>query len=276
MNPVARNLRVAAMIAVLIVYFGHQRGVVEASPVVTDWCSNVCDEEVSCTQPCLIAQPEWPAMEITCGEYDGGPTNDWCNGDGCVDECQWWSAGSDVCWWENQETTCGGYGLAGECGDDVCVGWQGETCTNCADDCGPCPEEPECPNDLCEFGETWRTCIDCPEPTGPDDCGDDVCGENEDGSSCPEDCTFSGDWCGGFQECPDGWECLNEVCVWETAPVYWCCNAGNWGGYACPNVHTPENPFCAVGEECRALPGADPGDAPVCQPAWWTRDVVQP
>lgn len=267
MNPAGRNLRVAAIIAVFLVYFGHQREGVEAAPIVTDWCFNVCDAEANCTEPCLVVQGELPALEITCGEYDGGPSNDWCNGDGCEEQCSWWSSPSDVCWWQNEPSTCEDYGDFGECGDDVCVGWQGETCGNCEEDCGVCPEPPECPNSLCEIGETWRSCPqDCPEPTGPEDCGDGVCSENEDGTSCPDDCTFSGEWCGGFEECPDGWECVNEVCLWETDPLYKCCEDSEDGSVDCLNDWT----VCNVGEVCGDMPEGDDSDPAVCIPVWWT------
>jgi hypothetical protein len=173
-----RKLLVALAIVGLVIYGGHRDTILEAAPVVTDWCANVCDDEVSCTEPCLFAPPELPAIEITCGEYDGGPSNDWCDGDGCADECSWWSEPSDVCWWQDQETDCETYGEFGECDDGICVGWQGETCTTCEEDCGVCPVPPVCGDDECDYGETWRSCPqDCDEPTGPEDCGDGVCSE---------------------------------------------------------------------------------------------------
>jgi hypothetical protein len=234
---------VALVIAVFIVYVGHQREIVEAAPVVTDWCSSVCDEEVSCTEPCLVAPPELPAYEITCGEYDGGPANDWCNGDGCADECSWWSIGTDVCWWQDEETDCEGYGEFGYCEDGICIPEQGENCTTCEEDCG-CPIDPVCGANGCEVGETYRTCpLDCEEPP-EDTCGNDICEDDEDGDSCPDDCTFSGDWCGGFPECPDGWECLNDVCVWDTDPIFKCCGGIHDGCANTPSV-------CDANEACR-------------------------
>jgi len=238
-DSAVRNVRVALVIAVLIVYFGHQREVVvEAAPVVSDWCYEVCNETAGCLEPCRVPQPELPGLEINCGMYDGGPANDWCDGNDCDDRCAWWwSGGSDLCYWENEQTTCEDYGVFGYCGDNACVNEQGESCSTCPDDCSVCEPGITCGNDLCEAGETWRTCPqDCETPVD-DLCGDGQCGEEEDGESCPVDCTFSGDWCGDWPVCPTGWECIDDLCVWESDPIYTTCS---------PNVTS-----CPVGQSCQ-------------------------
>ena len=253
------KLRFVLLVSILAMYFGRTDRV-RAQPITVDWCSNVCGQEVSCNEPCLILPPELPAMEVTCGQYDGGPTNDHCDGDGCEEECSWWSLPSDSCWWEDEETDCGDYGEYGICGDGTCAAWLAEDCTSCEEDCGcPIDPEPECPNQQCEPGETWRTCpADCPEPPEEeDDCGNDSCETTENGDSCPEDCTFSGDACGGFQDCPTGWECVNDVCVWED-PEYKCC-----GGTGCANQNGQA--ACSFGQVCKAMFGYA---GLVCAPIW--------
>jgi hypothetical protein len=265
---VNRQMRYLLVLASILAYIGTHESAVAAAPPRLDWCFEACDGESSCTQPCLFAEGQNPAIEITCGEWDSGPEHDHCNGDGCADECSWWSVGTDVCWWEGQETDCEGYGEFGSCNDQICVPAQGETCSNCAQDCGACPVNPTCANNICEPGETFRTCpLDC-DPQAEDYCGNDVCGPEEDGESCPQDCTFSGDWCGGFEECPDGWDCVDEICVWPMEPVYWCCGKGTWYGFDCPY----DSSVCAVGQVC-APPksGMGSGSAPVCQPPWWAQ-----
>jgi len=267
-DSLVRNMRVALVIAVFIVYFGHQReAVVEAAPIVSDWCYEVCDQNASCLEPCRVPQPELPALEITCGMYDGGPANDWCDGNGCADHCaQWWSGASDVCYWQNEQTTCEGYGVFPFCGDLTCAAVQGEDCSSCEEDCG-CPLDPApvCGSYGCEVGESWRTCPqDCGLPPGDNDCGDGYCDEEEDGYSCSQDCHFSGDYCGEFgAECPDGWDCIEDVCTWHVTH-YICCGDSPLGDQC---DYGPE--VCAADEVCKGLAGFSPYyDPPVCQKRW--------
>ena len=258
------NLRVAALIAMLIVYVGHQRAVLEAAPtmtapIATEWCANICDEAVSCSEPCLVVVGQEPAMEVTCGQFDGGPTNDWCDGDGCAAECSWWSLGSDVCWWEDEESTCEDYGEFGECGDDVCVAWQGEDCDICPEDCGGTCPTISCGNSECELGESWRNCPQDCDPPPDDDCGNGTCGPEEDGDNCPVDCASSGEYCGPspYMVCDTGWVCMNDQCVWNDPNKFQCC-----GGAACATPPTG----CPFGYQCVA--DAQFFDEPVCLKIW--------
>jgi hypothetical protein len=164
-----------------------------------------------------------------------------------------------VCWWQDEETDCEGYGEFGYCEDGICIPEQGENCTTCEEDCG-CPIDPVCGANGCEVGETYRTCpLDCDEPLD-DTCPNEICEEDEDGDSCPDDCTFSGDWCGGFPECPNGWECLNDVCVWDTDPIFKCCGGIHDGCANGPSV-------CDANEVCKF--DADVNKS-ICQPPFST------
>jgi hypothetical protein len=260
-NPAKRNSVVAGALAVLIVSFSQDRRAVQAAPLVTDWCSSVCGEETSCTEPCLIVQGQLPAIEITCGEYDGGPANDQCDGDDCATECQWWSGPDDVCWWQDEETTCQDYGGSGDCGDDICVSWQGESCDTCPEDCGgDCPII-VCDNAICEYGETWRNCPeDCVAP-GEDDCGDEVCGPTENEETCEEDCLFPGEYCGSapYLYCDTGWVCVQDQCIFNDPNKYQCCGGA---AYQCA-YNTNQCPFgyyCSDTEQFF--------DEPVCVKMW--------
>jgi len=239
------------------VYFGQPGVTVMAAPATTDdWCDEVCNETASCTESCLYAVGDNPAEEYTCGTYGGGPSEGTCNGDGCADECSWWSVGPDVCWWENEETTCEGFGLYGFCGDNACSPAQGETCGNCPEDCSICTPPP-CGDEICEAGETFRSCpADCAEPGG-DYCGNGQCGSGEDGESCPEDCTLLHDWCGTGHACATGWECLDNVCSWESDPQYQCC-----GESADLCLQGPMD--CPPGSTCRVVSSGN--SFHVCKP----------
>jgi len=105
------------------------------------------------------------------------------------------------------------------CGDSVCGST--ETCSSCPGDCGPCPGD-VCGDRVC--GST-ETCSNCPGDCGPcpgDVCGDRFCGRTETCSSCPGDCgTCPVDVCGdrvcGSTEtcstCPgDCGICSNDIC----------------------------------------------------------------
>lgn len=65
------------------------------------------------------------------------------------------------------------------CGDGTCDETGGETCDNCAEDCGDCPAPPTgsiCGNGICESNENCESCeADCGEcqlPSGPQNAGD--------------------------------------------------------------------------------------------------------
>lgn len=259
-----KRMRYLLVLAGMLLYIGRNQTPLAASSSFLDWCDQVCDDTTSCTTSCLWAVGQEPAHEYTCGTYDGGPSNDHCDGDGCASECSWWSHAEDVCWWNDEETTCEDYGVYGGCGDSYCDP-STENCTSCETDCG-CPPSPPpvCGNYICEVGETFRTCLlDCPEPE-EDECGDDICGPTEDGESCPEDCNFSGDYCGNFgAECPEGWDCVEDVCTWHVTH-YICCGSSKLGAKC---AYGPE--VCAADEKCQLLPGGDPlYDVSVCQKRW--------
>jgi hypothetical protein len=195
----------------------------------TDDCDQICGPTAECDQTCYNE-----LFVTTCGEYDGGWTNDWCDGNTCEDICGPYTGGNFVCWWDGELSTCEDFGDAAECGDEICA-WVdgGETCLNCEDDCG-CPPDPTptCGQNGCEVGESWRTCPqDCDEPE-TDDCGDEVCGPTEDAESCEEDCNISQDLCGGQFECPEGWECIRDRCVADEE-VLVCCDQSCGGPLNC-------------------------------------------
>jgi hypothetical protein len=94
-----------------------------------DWCTNSCDPFADCGTECLV--PSEPAFQTTCGEYDGGASNDWC--------------------WE------------GSCGDDTCDMIRGERCWNCSEDCGACPDPPSAAPTVAKWEKTAdivRTTVD--------------------------------------------------------------------------------------------------------------------
>jgi len=263
---VDKRLRYVLVLVGFLIYAGRNQQPIDAAPRLLDWCDVTCGEEASCGTHCLWAVGQDPVHEYTCGTYDGGPANDHCDGDGCATECSWWSAGGDVCWWNGEESTCEDYGLFGICTDGYCNPAMGENCSTCEEDCG-CPPSPPpvCGNNNCEVGETFRTCpLDCYEPE-EDVCGDEICGSTEDGANCPEDCNFSGDYCGNFgAECPEGWDCVNDVCTWHVTH-YVCCGPNKAKTLEC--AHTPL--ICTATEKCALLPDADPdNDVPVCQKRW--------
>ena len=153
---------------------------------MTDDCDSICGPTASCEESCWWYPEGQPGQETTCGEYDGGVVNGWC-----------------------QST----------CGDDICSGiWAGEDCNSCSDDCRDCPPV-TCGNDTCEAHESWRTCPeDCEDPGEGEPpegyCGDLICDSTED-ESC-DDCIIPDEFCGGFKYvCPTGWQCVGNECVYE-------------------------------------------------------------
>ena len=80
--------------------------------------------------------------------------------------------------------------------------------------------EPDCGNDICEYGEDSGNCAeDCPvvEP----ECGNDVCEDGETEANCADDCATGPDpiWteCGSQGECPAG-----QFCIQVSQNAYYC------------------------------------------------------
>ncbi len=81
------------------------------------------------------------------------------------------------------------------CGDNNCD--TGETCSNCAVDCGTC--DPYCGDGSCNGDETCSSCSsDC--GACPASCGDGTCDSNENCENCPADCGECADDGGGSCE----------------------------------------------------------------------------
>ena len=77
------------------------------------------------------------------------------------------------------------------CGDAVCDA--GDTCANCAADCGTCV--PVCGDGACDAGEDCSSCAaDCGACAPV--CGDGTCDAGEDCSSCAADCSACAPVCG--------------------------------------------------------------------------------
>lgn len=74
----------------------------------------------------------------------------------------------------------------GQCGNGSCQSDKGETCANCAKDCGACPT---CNNDgRCDSGED-ASCSDCGPGDPPVGCGDGICAwPFENINTCQIDC----------------------------------------------------------------------------------------
>jgi hypothetical protein len=93
-------------------------------------------------------------------------------------------------------------GLCPSCGDGKCD--NGETCNSCPQDCGSCPD---CPDGKCEASET---CLSCPQDCGAcATCGDGKCDamEGENCHTCPQDCGTCST-CGNGM-CDPGENCFN-------------------------------------------------------------------
>ncbi len=123
------------------------------------------------------------------------------------------------------------------CGNGKCD--NGETCQNCAIDCGLCPG---CGDGKCDNGET---CSSCPQDCGMcATCGDGKCQKPEETClNCPLDC-------GACPGCPDG-----------------NCNEPNKTCYTCP-MDCGKCPGCGDGicesnESCQSCP-EDCGPCDVC------------
>jgi hypothetical protein len=148
-----------------------------------EMCEEACNEFADCDTECF--EPVFLMLQsTTCGDWDGGIGNLQCEG---------------------------------ECGDDLCAEWAGESCSSCSLDCGPCPVEPTCEADGCEPGETCRNCPEdcaCPDPDEEDD---GVCGTTEFHETY--DCQTPSEFCQDDQDCPDygtiGAKCVENQCLAE-------------------------------------------------------------
>jgi len=215
-------------------------------------CSDQCEDETDCvsgwTCETLTADKQicqCRAATETCNEED-----DDC--DGNVDE--------DSC---GEPETDGGTVAAPECGDTNCDRLDGESCTTCEEDCGPC--EPICGDDTCDeaAGETCTSCeMDC--GVCPPRCGDSHCDTGtETCTSCARDCgtcpvmgcdvpgsgddTRRGDSCAGVA--PETWRCAHSL-DWDL-PVSQVCRDGVWINF---NLNPRDCDACchAFTEACRA------------------------
>jgi hypothetical protein len=189
-----------------------------------------------------------------CGD-DSAPTNDAVCGDDvceegeteatCPQDCY---CGNGAC--EETEDATGCPADCAECGDGICHD-PTETCDNCPQDCGSCIE---CGNGIIEGDEVCdstdlggATCesvdasyiggtLACTDTCTFDTaacltaiCGNDVCEETEDATSCPDDCLMScgnalcegtlGETCLG---CPDDCTCGETDCQGFLTCMYSC------------------------------------------------------
>ena len=98
------SLRYVPVLLMMMLFIASHRVAGSASEL--DWCPQICNQQADCETPCLADSD--PAFESTCGNYSGGASSGWCD-DGAY------------------------------CGDSVCDETV-EACSNCPQDCGPCPE----------------------------------------------------------------------------------------------------------------------------------------
>lgn len=187
-GSVGKRVReVAFLIAVFAFYQGEYR-----LQATLEWCYDICGPSAACETECLVDSD--PALESTCGQYDGGaPT--WCDP--------------------------GPY-----CGDGICDLEDNEDRNNCSEDCGPpLSPEPECGQFGCEQGEDCWTCPqDCGSCEGPDpeDPDDGECPEEED--PWTDDCLYLNESCEGDGNCAsiDGrtYMCVDGRCIAEDLPEF--------------------------------------------------------
>jgi len=197
-----------------------------------------------------------------CGEC---PSGSQCNSQGqctCVPDCAYKECGPDGCGGEcgqcAQFQTCTASGkckyVTPLCGDGNCMGFIGEDCDACPDDCGEC-----CGNGSCEpqFAENCQACPqDCDECCGNGFCDvqlDETC------SNCPMDCGPCPAQCGdGLCEEELGETCVN--CATDCGVCPGGCGDGQcsaWDDETCASC--PDDCGGCEGECCEAngTPGCE-------------------
>ena len=137
--------------------------------------------------------------------------------------------------------TWGGCYTQAACGNGVCSPSYGETCSNCASDCGACPQV--CGDYNCSGTETCGNC--------PQDCGACLCYNFTDSTSCADNgCTWNwgsstcGSTCGNYYnelDCQQG-----ENCTWDYYN-YTCKDKGSYcyyyDQYSCQSAGCAWNPY---------------------------------
>jgi hypothetical protein len=225
-----RELLTAVMLVAVFVWVDRPWHTVTAAEM-NEWCYEACDSEADCDLEC----ENDGGGPTTCGEYDGGASNGWCDGDTCEDVCGPYSDPSWACYANGQPTDCYGYGDYVTCGDGFCSTiTELESCGTCEDDCDVCPEI-ECGNSSCEFGESYRTCPqDCPDGDGETNwCGDGQCDSNED-LSCV-DCQDPNEFCDYLTDhyCPANYQCVANFCSHDDVTARQSCVSTCPVGYTC-------------------------------------------
>jgi hypothetical protein len=226
-NPLKKKLQYLLFLVAVAAFVSARS--VSATP---DDCDEVCGPSADCEEPCLyIPPPPFEGVEITCGEYEGGAP-DWCeDGNPC---------GDGVC--DNVDDTEDSGNCPEDCGPVLSPGptcglygcEQGESCWNCASDCGTCPEPPEEDDGECSEGEDHSD-ADCLYL-------DESC--DDDG-----DCHLVGEF---------GYSCVNKRCVARDLPgVTTTCNSD----FDCQSGFK-----CTKSDEYEC-PGSQPS-CKVCVPTW--------
>ncbi|GMV23128.1 MAG: hypothetical protein AMXMBFR57_30770 [Acidimicrobiia bacterium] len=242
-----RRIAVSALFVAFLVATNQEPAAAFSS---YDWCYNSCDSGAACSLEC----ENDGGGTTTCGDYDGGAGNGWCDGDTCGDICSPHTPAWYECYDDNVFTDCGTYGDAAACDDGICAINEVEDCDSCPEDCGACPPF-NCDDNFCdaEAGETARNCpSDCDDLPGQT-CNDSVCEPGE-GPEC-EECVTPIEYCGWEYGCPMGWECVGNQCVHQDY-------IGSFP--TCPTGS------CSSGSVCKAVRNLmTGGTTPVCIPWYW-------